>query len=160
MKAGSTSRARLHNLITWLVSFCSHAATWLDFSWCRRSCTCSHHVTPLIRGVWCRLACWLISVLYLRWTWNFFSTYSGSLPSLGVVTVGNRPVLLPLRTFVHVGMFPVPRLVAAVSTSLPIIAAYQIRYLFPSSRLLHHPALWWWARCFHCYWAVSPQLFY
>ena len=70
-----------------------------------------------------------------------FFNHSGYPPSLGVVTVGNRPVPLPHRTFVRIGMFPFPCHAAAVRTSFPITAAYQIRLLFPSSRLLHHPAL-------------------
>jgi len=45
---------------------------------------------------------------------ELFFNYSGYPPSLGVVTVGNRPIPLPFRTFVRIGIFPFPCLSATV----------------------------------------------
>ena len=85
----------------------------------------------------------------------YFSMSSGSLPSLGVVTVSNHCPSVPLsilgyflpmpccchvRVFSHQCHWPNPVLV-------PIIP------LVP----LSHP--WWWAGCFHCYWGILPQFF-
>jgi len=62
---------------------------------------------------------------------ELFFNYSGYPPSLGVVTVGNRPVLLLRRTFVRIGMFPL----------LPL-CAHHFPSLLPtkSGYRSHHPA--------------------
>ena len=86
------------------------------------------------------------------------SMYSGYPPILGIVTVGNCPDC----TFVHIRTlaFPsLPCLAASLCASLPIIFRLPHPVIVPINPPSPYPALWGWAGCFHCYWAISRQLF-
>ena len=98
---------------------------------------------------------------YFLWTWNLLKIYWGYLLPWGIINLSllatSHPV--PWSTLGYPLSHHTHAILPSWCASPPIITAYQIWYLFPPSWLVHYPALWWWACCFHCYWAVFSQLF-